>query len=341
MKILKTAIIGLGRVGWLYHAPAIRAHEGFELIAAVDPLESRRQEAEKEYGISTFSSVDEVLASRPDLVVVASPTAFHRDHTVQMLRAGCDVFCEKPLAASLTDADAMIEESGRTGKKLMVYQPHRTGSDLLALFSILEQQLLGSVYMIKRAWSGFDRRNDWQALRKNGGGMLNNYGAHMIDQMLHLTRSTARHISCVLRTIATAGDADDVVKVVLGTASNVLCDMDINMAAAQPFPQWQVLGTLGSATLDEPAQVWRVRYHHAEPTSALQQGLAAEQRRYGSGEVIDWKEKMIALSEFPPLNFYDKCYEFYGLGQTPFVPLRETREVMRCIAECREDAMGK
>jgi predicted dehydrogenase len=339
VEVLNTAVIGLGRIGWLFHLPAIVRHPGFTLAAAVDPLEARRREAEQAYGVVTYQSVNALLASsHPDLVVVASPTGFHKEHTVQSLRAGCNVFCDKPIATSVAETDVMIAESERTGKKLMVYQPHRVVSEILALQAILDRDLLGTVYMIKRGWSGYDRRNDWQALRVNGGGMLNNYGAHMLDQMLYLTRSTAQRVSCVLRSVITAGDADDVVKILLETRSGIVCDLDINMAAAQPFPQWQVLGSHGSATLDASNTMWNLRYRTGEPGAVLNTGLAAEQRKYGSGEEIEWKEQSVFLTDFPPLDFYDKCFDYFSSDKPPFVPVHETREVMRCIEECRARA---
>jgi predicted dehydrogenase len=341
MKRLRTAVVGLGRIGWQYHIPSIRRNNGFELIAVVDPLPDRLREAELQFGVRTYSNLEVLFGTADvDLLVVASPTEFHAGHTVHGFEHGCDVFCEKPLACTLTEANVMLEAMERTGRKLMVYQPHRGGSDILALQDLLQRDLIGPVYVLKRAWSGFDRRTDWQAFRKHGGGMLNNYGAHMIDQLLYLSRSPVRRVACALRTVVTQGDADDVVKVVMETSNGILLDLDITMAAAQPLPAWHVFGSRGSAFLDEDEGCWRVRFYREEEvnTPAPQQGLAAEQRRYGSGETIPWREQIIALAGFPPIDFYEKAYDFFALGKSSFVPVEETREVMRVIDMCRKDA---
>ncbi|MDH3252522.1 MAG: Gfo/Idh/MocA family oxidoreductase [Ignavibacteria bacterium] len=341
MKRLRTAVVGLGRIGWQYHIPAIRRHKGFELIAVVDPLRERLMEAGAQFDVQTYQSLERLFAAGGlDLLVVASPTEFHAEQTLQGFENGCDVFCEKPLAGSMVEASAMIDAMERTGRKLMVYQPHRAGSDILALQDLLRRDLIGTVYMMKRAWSGFDRRTDWQAFRKHGGGMLNNYGAHMIDQLLYLSRSPVRRVSCSLRSVVTRGDADDVVKVVMETSNGMLLDLDITMAAAQALPAWHVLGSRGSAILNEDEGCWRVRFFRDEEVvpPALQQGLAAEQRRYGSGETIPWREEIIPLSGFPPIDFYDRCYDLFALGKPSFVPIEETLEVMRVIDLCREDA---
>ena len=341
MKTLRTAVIGLGRIGWRYHLPQIRAHDGFELVAVADPLEERRDEAKAEYGIKTYPGCRELLdAEKLDLVVVASPTAFHADHAVAAMAAGCDVFCEKPMAPSLAEADRMVAAMKSRGRKLMLFQPHRAGADLVALREILRLGLIGPLYMIKRACSAYTRREDWQAFRKNFGGMLNNYGAHFIDEVLHLSGSRAKRVFCALRTVASLGDADDVVKVVIETESDMLLDVDINMASAQPMQPWHVLGRRGSIVMDEDNGAWRVRFFAEEDLTApaTQQGLAARDRKYDSGEKIRWQEKAFPLSDFQAVDYYQKCYEHFALGAEPFVPIEESRELIRVLDACRTNA---
>lgn len=344
MKVLHTAVIGLGRIGWQFHVPNVARHEGFELTAVVDPLDERLDEAKSRFGAKGYKDHVSLLASEKlDLVVIASPTKFHREHALAAFEHGCNVFCDKPMAPTLAEADSMIEASKKYNRKFMIYQPHRVGADIVALQEILRQGLIGPVYMIKRSNSGYDRRNDWQAFRKNGGGMLNNYGAHYIDQSLYLSGSRAKRISCSLRTIASLGDADDVLKAVIETESGIILDVDINQAAAQTLPPWQVLGKYGSAVLDQKNHAWNVRFFRPEELEdvGIQEGLAAKARRYGSGEKIPWQEKIFPLSDFQPINFYQKCYEFYALDAAPFVPIEETREVIRVLDACRKNAEGQ
>lgn len=102
---MKTALIGLGRIGWQYHLPQIVKHEGFELAAVVDTNPERLREAEVAYGVRGYADAAEMLAKEaPELVVVASPTVFHRQHAMDALRAGAHVFLDKPMACSLSEA---------------------------------------------------------------------------------------------------------------------------------------------------------------------------------------------------------------------------------------------
>ena len=339
---LKTVVLGLGRVAWSFHLPQILAHDGFELSAVVDPLPERLKEAACKFKVPTGYSTTEAMYAKeePDLVVVASPTRFHYDQIMEAFSPGCDVFCDKPLACSLEETDGIIEEMNRSGRKLMVYQPHRVSAEAQAVKSILDSGLLGKVYLVKRAIGRFDRRSDWQAFRKNGGGMLNNYGAHYIDQFLYLNRSPFRKVDCELRAMVTLGDADDVVKATLTAENGVILDLDINMAAAHPFPPWYIAGTRGAAVFDVKSEAWNLKYCLPEelPPSRPQDGLAAANRAYGSGETIRWKTKKVRVKDDAALDFYAKCHDYFALDLPPFVPVTETREVMRAIELCRRSA---
>ncbi len=341
MKKLRTAVIGLGRIGWMYHIPEIAAHSGFELVGVCDSLPERLGEAKQLYNVNTYSDVDVMLENQsPDLVVVASPTKFHLSHTMAAFKAGCDVFCEKPAMASVDEMEIVLSGMKEYGRRFMVYQPHRGGSDLQCLKDILHRGLLGKVYMIKRTRCDYSRRSDWQAFAEFGGGMLNNYGSHIIDQMLHLANSPIEKVYCAVRKIASLGDADDVVKVVLESVNDMVLDIDINMAAALPVQSWIVFGQYGTASLDDENQIWNVRYFNPaelEDISAAKE-LAAKGRSYASGETIKWYTEKFMVADYPPLDYYQQCYKYFAMGEKPLVPCGETMLLMQTLHECRRQA---
>ena len=343
MKKIRTAVIGLGRIGWWYHIPQITEHEGFELIAVTDRMEERLAEAKEKYGAACYTDHVKMYESeRPDLVVVASPTPFHCEHAIQAMEHGIDVFLDKPMAMSLKEADEIIAVKERTGRKLMIYQPHRVTAQQITLESIIATGKIGRVHMIKRAATDYARRNDWQSLIKNGGGMLNNYGAHFIDQLLYLTDFSVRRVFCLMQNIASIGDAEDVVKIVMETQKGVTLDIDMSTAAAHPIPSFIVYGSNGAIISgnDGNESVFHVRYYNDSDLGelALYPELAAQKRSYSNFEEIPWVEESVPVSTQKELNFYDKCYDYYSLDKDPFVPIAETREVMRVIQECRDIA---
>ncbi|MGC9346522.1 MAG: Gfo/Idh/MocA family protein [Anaerolineae bacterium] len=341
-RTLRTAVIGLGRIGWQFHLPEVKSHEGFELVAVVDPLADRREEAETTYDVHAYADAEALLDKENlDLVVIASPTPFHADQTVAAFEHGCDVFCDKPMAPKLAEAERMIAAMAAHDRKLMIYQPHRARVEVVALQDILRRRLIGPLYMLKRGRSDYYRRNDWQAFSQYGGGMLNNYGAHYIDELIYLAGSSAKRVSCALRTIASLGDAEDVVKTVIETQSGVILDVDINMAAAHAIRPWHILGAHGSIVMTEDEAAWHVRYYRPDELGdgVVHTELVAPERKYGNiDESIPWREEIVPFSDYEPVDFYAQCYEYYALDKPPFVPIEETHDLMRVLNACRRDA---
>jgi len=341
MKKIRTAVIGLGRIGWMYHIPEIISHKEFELVSVCDSLPERLSEAKQLYNANTYSDVDLMLEKEsPDLVVVASPTKFHLPHTLAAFRNGCDVFCEKPAMASTDEMYIVMDAMKQYGRKFMVYQPHRASADLQCLKDILHRGLLGRVYMIKRTRCDYARRNDWQAFTEFGGGMLNNYGSHIIDQMLHLANSPLKKVYCATRKIASLGDADDVVKIVFETANQMVLDIDINMASALPVQPWIVFGEYGTASLSEDNRIWNVRYFKPAEleTISAKKDLAAKGRSYANGETIKWYSEQFNIADYKPLDYYQQCYRYFVMDEKPLVPCEETMLLMQVLYECKKQA---
>lgn len=340
-KILRTAVVGLGRIAWSFHLPQICRHEGFELVAVVDPDEKRLLEAREKFHVQkTFTTLESMLTSiRPDLVVIASPSIFHAEQAILSFQHGCDVFCDKPLALSLNEARGMFSAAEANQRKLMTYQQHRINSESATVRSIIDSGKLGDIYLIEHHISNYTRRNDWQAFTRNGGGMLLNYGSHYIDQLLYILNETVSKVKCELLKITSQGDAEDVVRALLTTSRNILLDISINQAAALPLPQWRVCGSRGTAMLECDMR-WRLRYYHPEdlPDITADPNLAAADRKY-PGEKIPWQDEIVPMVSVGADTYYQHCYNYFALNHPPLVKPRETLELLRVLEECRRDAM--
>src|SRR4051812_44325045 len=104
---MNIALIGCGKVGHI-HAQALRQLPDVKLAAVCDAQRERAEAFAATYGGRAFADVAELLAARPDAVLIATPHPLHAGPAVQAARAGVHVLVEKPLAASLADCDAMI-----------------------------------------------------------------------------------------------------------------------------------------------------------------------------------------------------------------------------------------
>ena len=340
-KTIRAALIGLGRVGWGFHLPKLTGHEGFECAAVVDTSPDRLAEAKEKYGVDGYTDYREMLdAVKPDLTVICSPTHLHRLHAEAALTAGSDVFLDKPMAPTLADARAIADTARHEGRKLMIYQPHRVTPEAVIARRILESGKLGRLYLLRRTNFSYNRRSDWQAFKKYGGGMLNNYGAHYIDQTLWLTGAQITDIVCRRQRVVSLGDADDVVKVLMSGDDGLTIDIDISQAAALPVPQIEIFGQYGAAILEDgpDGRRFRVRWLVPEELPPLEasDALIAAGRRYNADPPLPWHEETIPLRPEDAGDFYAAVYRYFALGEAPLVPVSETLRVMEIIERCHE-----
>lgn len=269
-----------------------------------------------------------------DLLVIASPTCFHTEQILQAFAHGVDVICEKPLACNLQEAREIDRARYVAQRKIMVFQPHRLSPEAVTIKAVLESGILGRIFMSRKTYSGFNRRSDWQAFAGYGGGMLNNYGSHFIDQFIFLFGGKFKSLNALLRRLVSDGDAEDFVKLQAVNDHDVILDLEINMANAFPGQTWEICGTCGSALYTPDG--WRLRYFRPSQLEAckMQSGLAAEGRSYPE-ESIPWLNEDISFKNAPCNNFYEHCCRYFALNGHPLVPFEDTMEVMEIMERCR------
>lgn len=338
---LRAALIGLGRIGFQFHAPALHASAHFAFTAALDPLPERRREAEQTWGVRTYADLGTLLAEEsPEVVVIASPTPWHAEQACLAFAAEAHVVCDKPVARSLAEFDTMVAAATRAGRKLVAYQPHRLRSRVRTLREILASGRLGDIHLVRAVRSDYRRRNDWQASLAHGGGMLNNYASHALDEIVAcFGPEPVRSVHCEMRRIASLGDAEDVVKALIVTQSGRIIDLDISQACAWDGAPWLLQGSRGAATWHEATSEWEVRWFDpAEaPPVTLQQGQAAAGRSYNP-EQLPWRSARLAIPELPPFSYYDAVHAHFTVGAPAPVTIEETRHVLAVIAACRASA---
>ena len=121
MPKIRVAIIGNGSICRHRHAPEYAAHDDAEIVAFADRVPERAEYCVKKYGGKAYDKWEDVLALKDvDAVSVCTPNAFHAPITIAALQAGKHVLCEKPMATSAAEADAMIDAARTAGRFLMI-----------------------------------------------------------------------------------------------------------------------------------------------------------------------------------------------------------------------------
>ena len=333
---MKTVLIGLGRIGWDYHLKQIVSHDCFTLSAVVDTNTERLAEAKTLYGVKGYTDYRQMLLEeKPELVVIASPTVFHKEQAIAAMEAGADVLLDKPMAMDYSEACSIAQVQQKTGRKLVIYQPRRFDRFTATAKHILESGLLGNIYQIQLVNHSYARRDDWQAFFQYGGGHLRNHGAHTIDLLLYLSGSTANDFLCRTKRLLCLGDADDCVQIIMQTKNDIQLNIDLNMAASIPHNYFVIYGVYGTAELrrDENRKAYFYMKYcdptHLEHKTASNE-LAAANRAYPQDQV-DWIEKCIPINDFDDADFYAACEEFFIRNGPSPVPLEQTLHVMELI----------
>jgi predicted dehydrogenase len=193
-KPIGVGIVGCGDIAPA-HTKALASASGAKLVACMDAVESSAKSLGEEYGVPWATNLDELLA-RPEveLVTVATPAFTHYPITEAAAKAGKHVLCEKPLAADLPDAEAMLAACQRAGVALSTCFPLRYLGAAKWAKSLLESGALGEIIEIRLRnlgekkdsyWTGgFSGRTktDWRKSRaQSGGGVIITNLIHHID----------------------------------------------------------------------------------------------------------------------------------------------------------------
>jgi len=340
---ISLAIIGLGRSGWNIHAAAVRDDARYRIASVFDPDAGRREEAERELGATAYDDPGTMLESgEAEVVIVASPSHLHAAQTIQALESGRHVVVEKPMADTLPDVDRMIEAAAGADRQLMVHQNYRFKPDCRFFRRVLESGRLGEVFHIARVQHNFARRNDWQCLKRYGGGLLNNHVIHPFDTIYSLFDEPIEQVISDARHVSDAGDCEDHAKLLLKTAGGRTIDLELSTAAAtkRRAPQWTFLGSCGALTLDGNTAELRWFDPAEAPPIEVNETPRVAERKYGNQDQLPWQEETVEIGPDHPdcqgPSFYDAVHQCVRHG-APF-PVRpaQVREIMRVISVARE-----
>ena len=339
LEPIRYGIVALGRAGWDIHIRELRNRADAKIVAVADPMEERRKQAETELGCKSYPTLAKLLKNdEVDVVVIATPSAQHAGDTKKALKAGKHVVCEKPMAMSLSETDSVIKAARGSGKLLFIHQNYRFHAEFNHLREMIDSGILGRVFHIRHYQSSFIRRNDWQTLSKNGGGLLNNTCPHFIDVLIQLIGSPIKTIVGDLQQIASAGDVEDHVKLFLRGENGVTADMEISTAQniIPPLPKWIVCGTHG--TLISDGKQSTIRYFDPAQVAPLESiDAPALNRKYGNDDKLPWQEKTVSAEDRADRRtFYDNVVEVLRENKPMRVTVEQVREIMHVIAMARK-----
>ena len=243
----KLGVIGYGTMG-SWHAENVRDRiEGIDVVAVYDMDSSRLLKA-KEDGFCVYNTVDEFFDTDIDVVLVATPNNFHKHYSIMAMERGKHVICEKPACLSVAELEEVLSVSQKTGKLYTVHQNRRFDIDYAIAKNIVNEGKLGKLFMLEsRLYSnrGFSK-GGWKAKYETGGGLLYDWGIHLLDQILCLIPEEPVSVFADLHKVHMK-EVDDVCCVTVtfesGLTARFVCDLWCHIKEAR----WHIQGDKGTA----------------------------------------------------------------------------------------------
>ncbi|MGH2919301.1 MAG: Gfo/Idh/MocA family protein [Solirubrobacteraceae bacterium] len=191
---LRVAIAGYGLAGAVFHAPLVAATDGLEIAAVTTSDPERAARAREAYpGVEVAPDADALLgdAAAIDVLVIATPNRMHIPIARAALGARIAVVMDKPIAADATAAAALVDDFEAANVPLTVFQNRRWDGDFLTVRRMVESGELGPITRFESRFERFRpeiRAGAWRELpaAREGGGLLLDLGAHLVDQALAL-----------------------------------------------------------------------------------------------------------------------------------------------------------
>lgn len=239
---VRFAVAGLGAMG-RHHVRVLSEMPEAEPVAVADPDQESRERIERERPVATYSSVEEMLAKADfEALAIAVPTTLHKATALMALEAGKHVLVEKPLAASVSEAEDILSARG-AGQIVTVGHIERYNPAVLKLRELLQSDLLGRIFQIRA------RRTGPLPARIQDVGVVTDLATHDLDMMNYLVPGsvesvfglTAQRVHALQEDLATA---------LLTFDSGVIGVLDTNWLTPVKIRELVVVGRGGMVRLD-------------------------------------------------------------------------------------------
>lgn len=345
MRDIGFGIIGHGFMGH-EHEKMLTEFPGIRVVGIADRDPAQLEDVKP--GIRRYAD-DEELMSDPevDVVLIAANNNQHHDLVIQAADHGKDIICEKPVALSLQELDEMEEAVRRNHVKFTVHQQRRFDPDFRTAKAVLESGELGDVYSVKSQLYGFNgNMHDWHVYVSEGGGMLYDWGVHLLDQICWMfPGAKIKSVFADIRNVINR-EVDDYFEIMLRLDNNITVTVELGTyyLSDKVYDKWFerhwfLAGNKGTAYIDGFDPVGKTVH-----TTQLLTNVSGHRTMTAAGPTRSFgpaPEGRIYTGELPKANTNHRMYfenyvkAYWGDGEF-LVKIPEVRRVLRLMDAVRE-----
>lgn len=249
MRELKLAIVGYGGMGG-YHERELIAKNECVTVKGVYDIDEKRIEEAKAKGLVAYESFEEVLKDdEVDAVLIATPNDSHKELAIEVLNNKKHVICEKPVSLCSEDVLEMDEAAKANQRVFMVHQNRRWDSDFLIIRDLYKNKQIGDLFQIESRVHGANGiPGDWRHIEKHGGGMLLDWGVHILDQLLFMIDSPVKSVMSDLSYVL-GDEVDDGFITYIIFENGIRAVLEVGTSNFVKLPRWYVKGLKGTGVI--------------------------------------------------------------------------------------------
>lgn len=332
MSIYSLAIIGFGGMG-SQHGELLKKVDRIKVEGIYD-IDNKRKDYATENNFKSYESFEDVLNDKNvNIVLIATPNHVHKEIAIRAMEAGKNVICEKPVTLNSKELEEILEVSKKTGKLFVVHQNRRWDEDFLTMKKIYDEKLLGETFRIEtRVQGSRGIPGDWRKEKQFGGGMMLDWGVHLIDRLLVMVNEKIKKVYCSMSYILGA-DCDDGFTLNLTFESGKTAVVEVGTSNFIALPKWYMAGTEGAAIIEDWEMNGRLEVMpkkdeaDAKPIVAGA-GLTKTMAPRLEGEVL---VKELPFVKSTILDFYNNVIDVLEDKATPAIKNSEVMRVMKLI----------
>ena len=251
-KIYNLAMIGFGGMAG-HHCTQILKKNVPINISGIYDIDEKRMEAARERGLETYPSMEALLDDpNVDIVLIATFNTTHAELSKKALRAGKHVICEKPVTMTSADLEDVMACAKECGKIFGVDQNRRFNKDYILVKRTLESGIIGKPYVIESRVEGSrGMPAGWRCLKALGGGMMLDWGVHLIDQIVMMYEECkVTQVFCKMYSVHYP-EVDDSFRLFLTFDNGLTAQIEVATNNFILHPRWYILGDKGTLQIDD------------------------------------------------------------------------------------------
>lgn len=263
MKEVKFGIIGFGYMGHVHEEMLEKKIDGAKVVAICDIDEENMSDAITK-DVLKFTNYEDLLkVEEIDTVLVVIPNHLHKDCVIKAAEAGKNIICEKPVAMNVVELDEMLEAVKKHDVRFTVHHQRRFDEDFRTMKAVYDENSLGKIYTVQTKLYGINgNMHDWHVFKKYGGGMLFDWGVHLLDQLLFMIDGKLNTVYADVRNVIN-GEVDDYFKVLMKFENGIMAELELGTYFLKEADKWFerhwfIGGNEGTAYVDGFAPVGKI-----------------------------------------------------------------------------------